>query len=86
MGKLSYIGGAMYGDGVYVVEFSNVGSTLAPLAATVTGEPLAGSCVKMTLHGTNRPTIGVAGQAIEAAIAAFAEREAARGFQTEGGN
>jgi hypothetical protein len=33
--KVNHLGGHMYGDGEYVVDFENVGSTQAPLVATV---------------------------------------------------
>jgi hypothetical protein len=36
-GVVTYIGGPMYGDGEYVVEFQNVRSALAPLKAIVLG-------------------------------------------------
>jgi hypothetical protein len=36
-GDVSYIGGTMYGDGEYVVEFHYTRSTLGPMKATVLG-------------------------------------------------
>jgi hypothetical protein len=35
MATVNYLGGYMYGDGEYIVEFKNVQSFLAPMAALV---------------------------------------------------
>jgi hypothetical protein len=59
--KVTHIGGRMYGDGEYVVEFTS--ST--PLKATVLGPGLSGGFAEVTFAPSEtKPTLGLAAQAI----------------------
>ena len=68
-GRVTHVGGSMYGDGVYVVEFENVGSTQAPLVACVIGPNVSAS---VRFDAAQRPSVRLAEIAI--ALVVRAER------------
>ncbi len=70
--KLASLGGRMYGDGRYVVEFSGGGAQMAPLKASVTDLEGPGTYVEITYGLGAKQSIGLAGQAISAGKRALA--------------
>jgi len=63
---VTYIGGSMYGDGEYVLEFHGAGSMLAPMTATVIGP---GALRSLTFAEGVTPSVDVARRAIAIARA-----------------
>lgn len=60
---MNHLGGAMYGDGDYVIEFENVGSAFAPMVATVLSPKGLGYTVG-PFADHQRPTVLLAAQII----------------------
>lgn len=58
---VSHIGGRMYGDGEYVVQFENVGSMQAPLAACVISP---NGMYTLSLGQLQRPSVKLAAEII----------------------